>query len=164
MAREIWRTSTNNVWNAWEYYIAARLSAEDFIATITLGRAERYDIIAISENWKWKTVKISVKARYDIKQSPNIFRLSAKDENLADKDAFYAFVRLKKFESEPDFRIVPAPLVAELTKKSHQAWLNWKSTRNDSTMRSFSLKWVEWYPKNWEKEIEKYKENLDLLK
>lgn len=28
--------------------MAARLSAADFIATITLGRAERYDIIAVS--------------------------------------------------------------------------------------------------------------------
>jgi len=28
--------------------MAARLSAENFIATITLGRAERYDILAVS--------------------------------------------------------------------------------------------------------------------
>lgn len=162
MAREIWRTSINNIWNAWEYYIAARLSAEDFIATITLGRAERYDIIAVSPTWR--TIKISVKTRYDIKQSPNIFRLSQKDENQSDENSFYAFVRLKKFESEPDFRIVPAPLVAELAKESHQAWLNWKSTRKDTNMRTFSLKKIEWYPWNREKEIEKYRGNLDLLK
>ena len=55
------RTNKNNVWNAWEYYMAARLSAENFIATITLGRAERYDILAVSP--KWRTVKISVKTR-----------------------------------------------------------------------------------------------------
>ena len=162
MAREKWKTNINNVWNAWEYYIAARLSAEDFITTITLGRAERYDIIAVSP--KWRTIKISVKTRYDIKQSPNIFRLSQKDENKADDDTFYAFVRLKKFESEPDFRIVPASLVAELTRKSHQCWLNWKNTRKDTTMRTFSLKRIEWYPLNREIEVEKYKENLDLLK
>lgn len=162
MVREIWRTNINNIWNAWEYYIAARLSAEDFITTITLGRAERYDIIAVSPTWR--TVKISVKTRYDIKQSPNIFRLSQKDENTSDENSFYAFVRLKKFESEPDFRIVPAPLVAELAKKSHQAWLNWKKTRKDTTMRTFSLKKIEWYPSNREKEIEKYRGNLNLLK
>lgn len=162
MAREKWKTNINNVWNAWEYYIAARLSAEDFITTITLGRAERYDIIAVSP--QGRTIKISVKTRYDIKQSPNIFRLSQKDENKADNDTFYAFVRLKKFESEPDFRIVPASLVAELTKKSHQCWINWKNTRKDTTMRTFSLKRIEWYPLNREEEIEKYKENLNLLK
>lgn len=152
----------NNIWNAGEYYIAARLSAENFIATITLGRAERYDILAVSPTWR--TVKISVKSRWDINQSPNIFRLSQKDENISDESWFYAFVRLKKFESEPDFWIVPAPLVAELTKKSHKRWLKWKPTRKDTTMRTFSLKWIEWYPKNWEKEIEKYKWNLSLLK
>lgn len=162
MAREIWRTSINNIWNAWEYYIAARLSAEDFIATITLGRAERYDIIAVSPTWR--TVKISVKTRYDIKQSPNIFRLSQKDENKSDENSFYAFVRLKKFASEPDFRIVPAPLVAKLAKESHQAWLKWKNTRKDTTMRTFSLRKIEWYPSNREKEIEKYRGNFNLLK
>ena len=162
MVREIWKTSINNIWNAWEYYIAARLSAKNFITTITLWRAERYDIIAVSP--QWRTIKISVKTRYDIKQSPNIFRLSQKDENKSDKDSFYAFVRLKKFDTEPDFRIVPASLVAELTKKSHQEWLKWKNTRKDTTMRSFSLKRVEGYPIDRDKEIEQYKENLDLLK
>jgi hypothetical protein len=152
----------NNVWNAGEYYIASRLSAENFIATITLGRAERYDILAVSPTWR--TVKISVKSRRDINQSPNIFRLSQKDENKSDENWFYAFVRLKKFESEPDFWIVPANLVAQIVKESHKCWLSWKNTRKDTTMRTFSLKRMEWYPKNREKEVEKYKYNLSLLK
>lgn len=161
MVREAWKTSINNVWNAWEYYIAARLSAKDFITTITLGRAERYDILAVSP-W-WRTVKISVKTRYDINQSPNIFRLSQKDENDADENSFYAFVRLKKFESEPDFWIVPASEVANLTRQSHQAWIQWKDTRKDTPMRTFSLKRVPWYPPDREQKIQEYKENIDLL-
>lgn len=53
-----------NTGNAGEYYIASRLSAEDFTVTITLGRAEKYDIIAINPNGK--TIKISVKSRYNV--------------------------------------------------------------------------------------------------
>jgi hypothetical protein len=41
-------TQKQNVGNAGEYYIASRLSAFNFIATITLGRAEKYDILALS--------------------------------------------------------------------------------------------------------------------
>ena len=167
MKREEKKTNINNVWNAGEYYIAARLSAENFIATITLGRAERYDILAVSP--KWRTVKISVKTRYDINHNPNIFWLSEKDENKADKDSFYAFVRLKKFESEPDFWIVPASVVAKITKKSYKHRIEWESVRKttkrkDTKMRNFSLKEVKWYPKDWHIQIDKYKGNIWLLK
>jgi hypothetical protein len=48
-----------NVGNAGEYYIAARLSALNFTVTITLGRAERYDILALHPDGK--VYKISVK-------------------------------------------------------------------------------------------------------
>ena len=36
------KVQKQNVGNAGEYYIAARLSALNFTATITLGRAEKY--------------------------------------------------------------------------------------------------------------------------
>ena len=81
--------SKQNIGNAGEYYIASRLSAENFIVTITLGRAERYDILTI--NPKGKTIKISVKSRFDL----NIkrFPLSNKDEKGGSDDFYYAFVR-----------------------------------------------------------------------
>jgi len=37
----------NNIGNAGEYYIASILSSKGYVTTITLGRAEAYDIIAI---------------------------------------------------------------------------------------------------------------------
>lgn len=45
-----------NVGNAGEYLIASRLSALDYTVTITLGRAEKYDILALSP--KGKLIKI----------------------------------------------------------------------------------------------------------
>ncbi|PJA48313.1 MAG: hypothetical protein CO170_03095 [candidate division SR1 bacterium CG_4_9_14_3_um_filter_40_9] len=161
------RTNKNNVGNAGEYYMAARLSAENFIATITLGRAERYDILAVSP--KGRTVKISVKTRYDIKYSPNIFWLGKKDENKSDTDSYYAFVRLKEFKGEPDFWIVPASVVAKITKKSYKHRIEGESVRKetkrkDTTIRNFHLKKVPGYPGDREKQIEKYKGNIGLLK
>jgi hypothetical protein len=72
-----------NIGNAGEYYIAARLSAENFITTITLGRAEKYDILAV--NPLGKTIKISVKTRY---KEVDRFPLSKKDET-GGSDDFY---------------------------------------------------------------------------
>ncbi len=42
-----------NIGNSGEYYIASRLSALDFIATITLGRAEKYERSQYKQKRKW---------------------------------------------------------------------------------------------------------------
>lgn len=68
-----------NVGNAGEYYIASRLSAINFVTTITLGRAEKYDILALKPNGD--LIKISVKAT-QLKDAKD-FPLSAKDEHGA---------------------------------------------------------------------------------
>ena len=99
-----------NIGNAGEYYIASRLSAENFIATITLGRAERYDILAVNQNGK--TIKLSVKAR--LLEDIDRFLLSKKDENNWADDFYYAFIRLNEFKSMPDFWIVPSKLVSKI--------------------------------------------------
>ena len=44
------KVQKQNVGNAGEYYIAARLSVLNFVTTITLGRAEKYDKLALSPN------------------------------------------------------------------------------------------------------------------
>ena len=95
------KAQKQNVGNAGEYYIAARLSALNFTATITLGRAEKYDILALSPNGR--LIKISVKATQV--ESATDFSLSAKDEEGATEDFYYAFVKLNGFVKEPDFWI-----------------------------------------------------------
>src|SRR3990167_4696838 len=93
------KVQKQNIGNAGEYYIASRLSAENFVATLTLGRAEKYDILALSPSGK--TIKLSIKTTY--RETAKDFLLSAKDETGASDDFYYAFVRLNQFNKEPDF-------------------------------------------------------------
>ena len=75
MKKENFKVSKQNIGNAGEYFLASYLSANNFIVTITLGRAETYDIIAV--NPRGKTFKISVKSRFP---KANRFALNEKCE------------------------------------------------------------------------------------
>lgn len=159
-----------NIGNAGEYYIASRLSAVNFIATITLGRAEKYDILALSP--KGKLIKISVKTTQldDLRNFP----LSVKDEDGQSEDFFYAFVKLNGFNKEPDFWILPSKVVCPVLKSTNEKWMktldrNGKKHRG-STIRLLELLHLEsrdvikkFYPKNWKKQVEKYYKNLKQL-
>lgn len=157
-----------NIGNAGEYYIAARLSAENFIATITLGRAEQYDILALSPSGR--LIKLSVKAR--LSQETTSFTLSDKAEKYHNKDFFYVFIRLHEFKREPDFWIIPSKRVTEITKTSHAKWHatpgKRNQQRNDTPIRKIPL-FVRgqdkmYYPANWEGELKKYYKNIKQLR
>ena len=149
--------------------MASRLSAENFITTITLGRAERYDILAI--NPRGKAIKISVKSRFDL----NIqrFPLSDKDENGGTDDFYYAFVRLNEFKKDPDFWIVPSKVVNKILLKSSHIYFGEKLRRDGEKHKDVGLRnfWLEitktskdLYPKNWENDLNKYYKNIRQLK
>lgn len=150
-----------NVGNAGEYYIASRLSAMDFTATITLGRAEKYDILALSPTGK--IIKLSIKAtqRNDAKDFP----VSNKEEEGASDDFFYIFVILNKFVKEPDFWVVPSKVVNSVVSSSHKKYLN--RGNKDNSIRLFPIKLTKGakllFPNNWEKEVSKYYKNLNQL-
>lgn len=156
-----------NVGNAGEYYIAARLSALNFVSTITLGRAEKYDILALSPGGK--LVKLSIKTT-QLKNAID-FPLSVKDEHGAAGDFYYAFVKLNKFEKEPDFWIIPSKVVCPIVKTSNEIWLKTPGRNNKqhkgSTMRILPVMVSErqsnYYPKNWGEEVNKYYRNLNQL-
>lgn len=159
--------SKNNIGNAGEYYIASRLSAENFIVTITLGRAEKYDILAV--NPKGKTIKISVKTRF--KEDAKRFPLGEKDECGFSADFYYAFVVLNELKKEPDFWVIPSKEVSEVLYKSHRFYLDNPGKkgqqRKDSSLRNL---WMvinsiseKTYPKNWESELRKYYKNTKQL-
>lgn len=152
-----------NVGNAGEYYIASRLSAMDFTVTITLGRAERYDILALSPTGK--LIKISVKTT-QIKDAKR-FPLSQKDENGESEDFYYAFVKLSDFSKEPDVWIIPSKIVCPLLRYSHEFYMQNPGKagqmHNDSTMRILPVEMNgisnQAYP-NWEKDVLKYYKNF----
>lgn len=156
-----------NIGNAGEYYIAARLSALDFVATITLGRAEKYDILALSP--KGKLVKLSVKTT-QIKNAID-FPLSAKDEQGATDDFYYAFVKLNEFEIEPDFWIIPSLVVCPLLKENAEKYLKTPGRNNkmhkETGMRTLPIRIIKsqkkYYPANWENELKRYYKNLNQL-
>jgi len=156
-----------NVGNAGEYYIAARLSVLNFTATITLGRAEKYDILALSP--KGRLIKISVKASQ--LENAKDFPLSVKDEKGAANDFYYAFVKLNRFNKEPDFWIIPSKVVCPFIKKADEKWMEKPGRKGQkhkgSTMRILPIEVREsqklLYPKNWNEEVKKYYKNLEQL-
>ena len=164
------KVQKQNVGNAGEYYIAARLSALDFTATLTLGRAEKYDILALSP--KVKIIKISVKTTQLNKL--NNFPLSVKDESGYSKDFFYAFVKLNGFNKEPDFWIIPSERVCFVLGSYYRKWMSTTNKNGEkhkgSNIRLLDLLNLEsrdvikkFYPKNWSEEVKKYYKNLEQL-
>lgn len=156
-----------NICNAGEYYIASILSANNFIATITLGRAERYDILAV--NPKGKTIKISVKTSF---KKVKRFLASSKEESGFSDDFYYAFIRLNEFKETPDFWIIPSKRVNEVLLNSHQIWLD-KPNRKGKKHKDSDLRnlWIEitktskdLYPKDWKEELKQYYKNIEQLK
>jgi len=156
-----------NVGNAGEYYIASRLSALDYTVTITLGRAEKYDILALSP--KGKLIKISVKTT-QVEKAVD-FPLSVKDERGEAEDFYYALVKLNNFREEPDFWIIPSLVVCPLLKYSTEKYLKTPGKNNrmhkETTMRTLPFRVIksqkQYYPENWEEEIKKYHKNLKQL-
>ncbi|MBS3072241.1 hypothetical protein J4477_00195 [Candidatus Pacearchaeota archaeon] len=157
------KPDNNNIGNAGEYFMASILSSKGYVTTITLGRAEAYDIIAIRPDRK--TIKIQVKtAWYD----NNLFRLSPKDEIEKDTEYFYAFVTLKENKAPWDYFIVPAEIVSKSVKEAHQYWLECPGMKgqkhNDNVVRLFRSKPSKWCPKWFTQDlIDKYKNNISSL-
>jgi hypothetical protein len=160
---DIGKLSKQNIGNSGEYYLASILSAKNFVVTITLGRNEKYDLLAV--NPKGKTLKISVKTRNlkNVKRFP----MDVKNETIENKDFYYAFIRLNEFKEEPDFWIVPSDVVAMVLKTSHEKWLRIPNKEggkhNDSDFRNFWIRQHKLYPKNWEHDLKQYYKNLKIL-
>ena len=157
----IQKAQKQNVGNAGEYYIAARLSALNFTATITLGRAEKYDILALSPSGR--LVKISVKATQ--RDNAKDFPLSNKDEYGASDDFYYVFVKLNGFVKEPDFWVIPSKIVCSIVSSSHKKFL--ALGNKDNSIRLLPIQLTRGakllFPKNWEEEMPRYYKNLKQL-
>jgi len=160
---DIGKISSQNIGNSGEYYLASVLSAKNFVVTVTLGRNEAYDLLAV--NPKGKAVKISVKAKNQKKENSFIFGKA--DENKTDYDLFFALVRLNEFKEEPDFWIIPSKVVAKQLKSSHMKWLATPGRdgrrHGENRMRMFWVTDGPFYPEGWAEEIEKYHRNIKIL-
>lgn len=160
------KVQKGNIGNAGEYYVAALLSAKNFITTITLGRAEKYDILSVSPSGK--TYKFSIKSR--LSQESRGFTLSEKDEEGFSDDFYYVFVRLHEFEKDPEYWMIPSKRVAQVIAEAHKKWRETPGKkgqkRNDSSMRILPVipraSDRLLYPKDWNTEMMSYYKNFDL--
>lgn len=159
------KTDKQNIGNAGEYFAASILSAHGFTTTLTLGRAEKYDILAVTPNGK--TIKIQVKT---LSGNGDQFRMSPKDGNRNEHDLFYFFVRLNELKKSPEYWIFPSKIVADYIPKNYNKWLTslgkLGQKHNDNEMRTFRVKTDKYTPKNWTEFCKKYyaEKGLNLLK
>lgn len=155
------KISKQNVGNAGEYYVSSLLSAKDFVVTVTLGRNEEYDLIAVRKDGK--VFKISVKT---MQSKATHFILSKKYENISADDLFYFFVLF--YDNEWHYWVVPSERVAHYTKESHQIWENTPGRNNKPhkkgiETRGFDLKQIKYSPDGWGEEVTKYYKNMNLV-
>jgi len=155
--------SNQNVGNAGEYYIASVLSAHNFVATVTLGRAEDYDLLVV--NPKGKPLKVSVKTT--LKGVSCL--LSERAERVFADDFFYVFIRLRNIKEEaPDFWVVPSKVVSETLSTGHKKWLDTPgkngAKHNNTPMRQLFFGNHKAMPDKWDEEMKKYYKNIDCLK
>lgn len=160
------KPDNQNIGNAGEYFFASILSANSFTTTITLGRAEAYDILAVNQK-TGKVIKIQVKTGW-LKKN-NSWRLEKKCENVFADDFYYAFLNLNELKESIEYWLIPSELVAKSIKESHQIWLSLPGKKgqkhNDNAGRLFSIKKNKWAPEwlNFE-EIDSCKNNLNAIK
>ncbi|GAB6109070.1 hypothetical protein JCM19376_30260 [Fusibacter bizertensis] len=156
-----------NIGNAGEYYIASYLSAHDLTVTITLGRAEKYDLLCVTPNDS-RTIKLSIKTRWENKRS---FTLSKKDEEGEQRDFYYVFINLNEFEKTPDFWIIPSKRVNYVLKNMSNIYFNQWTTKSGESPKDMSLRKLDFmtsdktkslYPEDWIMELDDYYKDKGL--
>ena len=120
-----------------EYFVAAELSRQGYIASITLRNTKGVDILC-SNSSATKTVGIQVKTSSG---SNRDWILNQKAEDYFADNLFYIFVNLNDNKKSPDFFIVPSKIVAKHTKEGHANWLKSPGKKGqvhkDISMRKF---------------------------
>jgi len=132
-----------------EYFVAAELSKQGLIASITLRNTKGVDILC-SNSDATKTAGIQVKTNSGSNRN---WILNKKAEDYFADNLFYIFVNLNNNLKHPDFFVVPSKSVANYCKTSHSNWLNTPGKkgqkRKDNPMRKFD-DFEEKYLNRWD--------------
>ncbi len=132
-----------------EYFVAAELSRQGHIASITLRNTKGIDILASSADAS-KSVSIQVKTNRGRRMT---WLLNKKAEDYFSDSHFYVFVNLNDGQP-PDFFVVPSKIVADQAKKDYARWLATPGQkgqrREDNSMRTFEDRTDDEYLNNWE--------------
>jgi hypothetical protein len=120
-----------------EYFVAAELSRQGYIASVTMRNTEGIDVLASSPDAS-RLVGIQVKTN---RGKDKKWILNKKAELHHSATFFYVFVNLNNGEEQPSYHIVPSKIVAEFVQSDHQEWLNQPGKKgqphNDTPMRHF---------------------------
>jgi len=103
---------------AGEYFVAGELSRRGFIASVTLGNAQGFDILATKPDGT-NIVGLQVKTnQHSLRKWP----VSYKVESSARSDLYFVFVNLNGI-NQPSYHIVLSAVVAEHCRTNHATWL-----------------------------------------
>lgn len=122
---------------AGEYFVAAEMSRQGYIASITLRNTRGVDLLATNEAGT-RTVNIQVKTNKGIRK---VWLVGAKAETYFADDLFYVFVNLNGLDGAPEYHVVPSKTVARFCKRHHRKWIKGAkrdgSARKDTNLRTF---------------------------
>ena len=139
------------------YFVAAELSRQECIATLTSRNTEGIDILASNiDGSKMVSIQVKTSAANNRNSFVRSWHMSKKLENVMSKSLFYVFVDLNGGNKKPDYYIVPSKVVADYIRITHQEWLKKPSKTGkqhvDTDMRFFEIyddKEAEKYHNKW---------------
>ncbi len=121
---------------AGQFFVAAEVSRQGYIATLTLRNTRGVDMLVASADAS-KSVGIQVKTNQG---SNKVWLLDKKIEDSGSDNLIYVFVNLNG-SGTPTFHVVRSQVVAEYARKRHLDWLSGIPrrglVRKDNPMRKF---------------------------
>jgi hypothetical protein len=148
---------------AGEHYVLFRLYRLGMLASLAPPGAPTVDVLVLATD---ETVIASLQVKTRTYGADNGWHMSIKHESISEPRLFYAFVDLEP--ELPVTYIVPSNVVADVIKKSHQAWLAAPGARgqqhNDTKFRKIRPAYPNEFPgyaKDW---LDEWRERWDLLR
>lgn len=125
---------------AGEHLVMSQLLRRGFIAALAPAGVPNCDIV-VTDDLGDRAFAIQVKTRRAL-GSDGGWHMGKKHEQLVSPTLFYCFVDLGRTASDhPTVYVVPAPIVAEVLRRSHEAWLakpgKGGKPHNDTDFRRF---------------------------
>lgn len=130
---------TESIGIAGELFVAAELTRQGFVASLTGKNTKAIDILASNKDGS-RSVAIQVKTCDNSKE--NRWKMSVSSEKVFSDNLFYVLVNIKGTQM-PDYFIVPSKVVAERIKSDYEQWISTPGKkgqqRNETTMRIFTF-------------------------
>ena len=115
---------TAMIGNAAEHYVMCQLLRRNLIAALALKGVPEVDIL-VSDRRSNSLAEIQVKGRRFSKDGSWTMNAKHERDDFVRPRLFYCFVDFgKSDDEEPKCWVIPSKVVADILKRSHQAWLD----------------------------------------